>query len=337
MSDGSFKDGRGTSAFVLEDERQKGRVMGVNAVPGEFEDQSAYRSELAGVSGIIATIQCICTTHNITQGSIEVGLDGLQAMKEISGNWPIKPSQSDYDLLQDIRRKIQKSPITWKWRWVEGHQDDGKKYKDLDRWAQLNVECDGMAKEYWNSRRLVDKRPANQEFSDEHWSVWIEGKKLTKLDKHKLYEFTFGDRTRAYWHRKHSITPDLIKNINWDACDYALSKLPFGKRRWLLKHITGFCGIGTRALKRRHQDHDECPRCGEREDIPHIVKCKGNGTNEVFTLALQDLALRMTTLYTEPDIQRAIIRKVKQWRAADRNTLPRYPPDTLQDQPHEPQ
>jgi hypothetical protein len=52
---------------------------------------------------------------------------------------------------------------------------------------------------------------------------------LSHLDKTKLYDYTFSARTKRYWHRKHSLNPELIKAINWDACAEAMSKLPFWK------------------------------------------------------------------------------------------------------------
>jgi hypothetical protein len=114
VSDGSFKDTRGTAAFMIEDRDTPSAVsqtIGVNTVPGSIEDHSAYRSELSGVSGIIAIVDCICSAHGVLSGAIEVGMDGDQAMKVCSGFWPLKADQADFDLLQDIRAKIKCPPL----------------------------------------------------------------------------------------------------------------------------------------------------------------------------------------------------------------------------------
>jgi hypothetical protein len=76
VSDGSYKDGRGTSAFILEtsdnfDER--GRIVGVNCIPGETEDYTSYRSEIGGVSGVVETVGITCARHSITSGAIKSG------------------------------------------------------------------------------------------------------------------------------------------------------------------------------------------------------------------------------------------------------------------------
>ena len=317
VSDGSFKDNRGTAGFILEDRDNpsaEARAIGVNTVPGSLEDHSSYRSEISGVSGIVSTVECICAAYGITEGSIEAGLDGDQAMKSISGDWLLKADQADFDLLQDLRAKLARSPLTWKWRWIQGHQDENKSFADLDRWGQLNVICDGLAKAFWNDCALLGAWLPNQAFGDETWSVWIEGKKLSHLDKQKLYAYTFSARTTAYWHRKHSLPPELITSINWDACESAMSKLPFGKKRWLLKHATGFCGVGKMELRRGNQDHDECPRCRQSEDVVHVLTCRGTGADLAFTTSLQKLDAHMRKITTAPETRQLVLKRLQHWR-----------------------
>jgi hypothetical protein len=128
-----------------------GRIVGVNSIPGEKEDQTSYRSKIGGVFGIVETVGIVCERHSITSGVVKVGLDGDQAMKNIFGKWSLYPKHADYDLLKYLRKKIKKSPLTWTRLWVEGHQDDQLQFEDLDRWSQLDVECNGLAKHYWNA------------------------------------------------------------------------------------------------------------------------------------------------------------------------------------------
>jgi hypothetical protein len=317
VSDGSYKDGRGMAAFILETSNNfdlTGRIVGVNSIPGETVNHSSYRSKIGGVSGIVETVGILCDRHSITAGAIKVGLDGEQAMENIFGTWPLHPQQADYDLLKDLRTKIHLSSVTWTGRWVEGHQDDQLQFEALDRWSQLNVESDGLAKEYWNSCTIDDSWLPNNGFADKGWSVWIEGKKLTKVDKHQLYDHVFANRTKAYWIRKHSIKKELITNINWDACQQSLKQLPFGKRRWLLKHATGFCGVGKMEQLRGNQNHANCPRCGQFEDAPHVFRCQGNGTDNIFEVAVQKLELKMGDSFTAPEIITSLGTRIRKWR-----------------------
>jgi hypothetical protein len=59
VSDGSFKDNQGTSAFIIEGKSEVGRLVGVNIIPGETESQSPYHSELGGVAGVLEALNGI--------------------------------------------------------------------------------------------------------------------------------------------------------------------------------------------------------------------------------------------------------------------------------------
>jgi hypothetical protein len=90
ISDGSHKHNRGTSAFLLQCPlKERFRILGVNRTPGAPDDQSAYRAELSGTSGILALLSLLCQIHEIHEGSIRIGLDGDSAMKEASGFHPL--------------------------------------------------------------------------------------------------------------------------------------------------------------------------------------------------------------------------------------------------------
>jgi hypothetical protein len=53
VSDGSFKEGIGTSGFILRGCHRVLAATGSNIVPGNRQEQSSYRSELAGISGAV--------------------------------------------------------------------------------------------------------------------------------------------------------------------------------------------------------------------------------------------------------------------------------------------
>jgi hypothetical protein len=83
--------------------RLENRIIRVNAVPGATEKQITYsRSKLAGVSGSIHILKLLCTKFKIQEGSVQIGLDGNQALTAAAGTWPLKVGQSDYDLVKDI-------------------------------------------------------------------------------------------------------------------------------------------------------------------------------------------------------------------------------------------
>ena len=71
---------------------------------------------------MLAVIKCVLMCHKVTSGSIALGLDGEKAMTQASGCFPLFPTQRSFDLLVDIRTKLEQLPITVTFFWVEGHQ-----------------------------------------------------------------------------------------------------------------------------------------------------------------------------------------------------------------------
>jgi hypothetical protein len=122
--------------------------LGINEIPGDLTEQSSYRAELGGIVGTLAIVHCVAQVHNITKGKIKVGLNGEQAMVNAGGDCPLKPGQPDFDMLQDIQTKINKSLLSWSFFWIESHQD--RKGKPLVSWAPLNIICDNTTKAFWN-------------------------------------------------------------------------------------------------------------------------------------------------------------------------------------------
>ena len=57
-----------------------------NYVTGSSEDQSAYRSELAGTIGVLDTVAILVKQFHITSCAIIIALDSESAISEIDDN-----------------------------------------------------------------------------------------------------------------------------------------------------------------------------------------------------------------------------------------------------------
>jgi hypothetical protein len=154
ISDGSFKDKFGTSAFTILD-------AFLNIVPGHPDDQGAYRSELAGLHG---------TWAGIASGSVEVGCDGLSALNKAFDTWPPEPANPHFNLLSALRKMIPSSPLKWTIRHVLGHQDNDAT-AELDDWALQNVRMDNLAKIFWMTHS--HSAPIFRPISGEGFQVWM--------------------------------------------------------------------------------------------------------------------------------------------------------------------
>ena len=115
----------GTSTVVLAPSTKcsaKFYAKGNNWVTGSGEDQSAYRSELAGVIAALTILDVLVCHDDITEGDVTIALDGDSALIQSGGNWPLSVDQLSFDCLQVIRAWIKLSPLKFSFRYVNGHQ-----------------------------------------------------------------------------------------------------------------------------------------------------------------------------------------------------------------------
>ena len=81
-SDGSYKEKFATSSFVLESTKKKVRIEADNAIPGPANSQSAYRSELGGLYGMVCLLTTAIEFLSVKkQHRSQVGCDGKSALE----------------------------------------------------------------------------------------------------------------------------------------------------------------------------------------------------------------------------------------------------------------
>jgi hypothetical protein len=109
ISDGSYDllTLQGTSSLkIVAAKNDIDPLDGDNWVPGAPTDQSAYRSKLAGIAGILSVVAIIIQHYDITKGSITKALDGYSALDQSAAETPLRIDQPDFDILQDIRARL---------------------------------------------------------------------------------------------------------------------------------------------------------------------------------------------------------------------------------------
>ena len=93
----------GTSAVILAPStscHQQHWARGENWVTGPVESQSPYRSKLKCVIAGLIIINILVRHYNITESGVTLALDGLTAMEECAGDWPLSIDQKCFDYLQ---------------------------------------------------------------------------------------------------------------------------------------------------------------------------------------------------------------------------------------------
>ena len=331
VSDGSSGEDIATSSFVItshkkRDEANTKPAQGSNTAPGTPDDQNSYRGEVAGIAGVVATTKMICNVHDITEGSLEIGLDGDSAMKVVFREKNPKPEDPCCDMILDIRRKIRELPIRVTGRHIEGHQDKHKSLHQLDRWAKLNVQMDTIAKDLLRERIAQGHISQPAHLGNETLQVYFRGNKLSRVDKTKLDETIYGEKLFQVWQERHNLTHDHVDKINWTAIGKALHAEPLGKRRFLCKHLSGMNAVGKQLLRRKWQDHSKCPLCdAEHEDGHHILTCKDDRAHNTWMDAMDALEIWLTNERTNSHLTAVIISRLNTWRTGSNPQLVQGP------------
>ena len=315
VSDGSLRYTLGTAAFVIEGSNPTNHVLGYNQVPGPVEEGDSLRCELAGLYAIVTVVNCICSFHQVTQGSITIACDNTSSLKPTALEYLPHPRHKNLDLMQALWKSLAESPITWKPVHVYGHQD--KKVKDSHRrLSDLNCQMDALAKQYWAFlfHRLPTLEAPHLPIHNEGWTVWNGNVKVSSPNKAALYGLIMDPITQMWWVR-HDRFPLAAKDtIDWQACAEGVPALKPSRRRWITKHASANCGVGTTLVKWKYQDDDKCPRCNAPEDTTHVLRCQGAGANDVWNESMAKLTEYLVESKTHPDIQHALVNNLHRWR-----------------------
>ena len=325
VCDGSFKNEFGTACWTIQsDTGPSGQIYGPCVAPGNPSDQNAYRSELTGLYGMAIMIEAICKFHSVTQGKVEIGCDGLQALRNATHNTDIiNPKYPHFDLIAATRAAMRRCKnIEWKSRHVKGHQDDDEDAQ-LDSWAKLNIEMDGKAKEHWY-RTNQREEPQQCRIFGEPWALWIDGKKISQRVRESIIEQRQGKDCLRYWDKKRRFGQGTTVKIDWEATGKAMHSISRTRQQWVTKHVSGFCGTGKMMMRWKKRDTAKCPRCDEEnENATHVWKCQGSGANEVWNGSIEKLKNWMRKQKTQPNLAELICDRLSAWRCG---TIPGVQP-----------
>ena len=320
VSDGSYKDSKGTASWIVENASGTQRIVGRVVVPGYPSDQSAYRSEIAGLYGVTLIIEMITKVWGLPSGSVIVGCDGKSALKQaMSLDNVLTCKQAHFDLLSGIQGYVRESKIKYVPHHIKGHQDKDTRWEELDRYALLNVETDFYAKDFWMKQygdSTICHRYFKYQIPKGMWSVSFRGTRVVHELKKFLRESIAGGNAANYWvnHRKR-FSPAGFLEVDWDSMDKAMSKVSLARRQWVTKFESGICGTGRMMKRWKKRVIDNCPRCGcSNETTSHVLKCKAVSAVTVWDKSIESLEEWLRANKTCPDLRRLLLHIMDRWR-----------------------
>ena len=137
VTDGSYKEGKSTAAFIVQHEAADEPSIGNSnsqrvTVPGHPMEQNSYRGELGGILASISYTNSILSASTPIHGQCTLGCDNIGALQTSFGWNNPTPDWACYDILSLIRESIKKSPIKWMPLHIKGHQDDERKRSSVN-------------------------------------------------------------------------------------------------------------------------------------------------------------------------------------------------------------
>ena len=324
-SDGSFKDECGTAAWVLEDSKGEQRILGRLTTPGFPSDQSAYRSEISGIYGMVAMVEGIKFVWKIHKGHVTLGCDGKQAglqSLDIENQRTICTQQS-FDLLSGVQGYLRTSNIAYTYKHVKGHQDDNWKLENLDYWALLNVEMDMLAKDWW--AEVKDRDQYNSYVVPKGiWKISLLGNRVSKDLQAYLREGIEGARTAEYWiDKRKQFTEESFFDVDWTSVAQAMKGSALHRQHWVTKFESGCCATGKMMHIWKKRLIPNCPRCNAAvEDTTHILRCQSISSLQVWESSIKHLQEWLLESNTCPDLSTLLITALQQWKTNRRMVRP---------------
>ena len=326
VSDGSFKDQFGTAAWRIEgqdaDPVSKAWLEGSCVIPGLPLDQSAYRSELGGLYGIVTMAKLFCKVASITSGHITIACDGDSALwKAIDEKGEVDPTDQQFDMIAAIRQQLQATPIAWTSKQVAGHQDKNP-YNVLDRFATINCEMDALAKQHWTQNHRAGNHYSGEIYGSP-WTLRVAGQPIHFNFKKAILEHTLGQDLQTFWDAKGRFGTAGSKAVDWTAVEDLMAVLPRAREHWLVKQAARVSATGRNMVRRKHQQSSQCPRCfSEDEDNAHILRCQAPPVQILWQSKMQDLELWLLSKGTSPGISSALPQGLLSWYNSEPPDLP---------------
>jgi hypothetical protein len=325
VTDGSYKHSLGTAGFIIlpaPNSTDSCSLTAVNMTPGRPQDVDSYRAELAGIFGTIQLINHVCTSMGIQNGHITLGCDCLSALQQIQSCLPAPPNRAHFDLVLSIQSLISSSPITWSFHHIRGHQDAHTAYAALDRWAQLNVDMDNLAKTYWSILDRSRPSPTSLQPLPGHWSIWFNDQRLPSWTLREAQYLYHRPLVKTYWNRRLGMDTS-ISSHDWEAAALALRRMPIHHRLWVPKWMCATLPFGRNLARWGFPEQLLCPRCGSEElELAHVLSCPHIDAAALLANRMASLAGFLDTSLTEPDLKQGLVTLVE----AAINVTPWNPP-----------
>ena len=318
VSDGSFKDGSTTYAFVightytnktLHEIDFTQLIHGSGKVPGLNTEQNSYRGELAGILAAIIFMHNISIEYNLTGIKCTVLCDNKGALMAAFGYKRPRPRWASYDLVATIRGYLKRSHIHWIPQHIKAHQDKKIDFEFLPEEAQANVIADYLSGQAHNTNMPQIHTPID----GQPWVIRCKNRYIGGNIHQQITRLVYEPTVQTFWMRKFGITTMDKDLYNWDVFFGLHRQMSSGRQIWTTKFMAGLLPTMKNLKRRGHSDEAQCPICGGLEDNFHLLQCPGDMIKDIY----DDHYLRIEAYLkntTNPELRTSILHLISSLR-----------------------
>ena len=317
VSDGSFSDevGKGTASWIISTLDKHDYITAGALSPGGKDVQSAYRSEVLGLLGVLEEIYNLCERRNIVSGHCNIYCDGLSALQVIQRltRDSMNTKYTSCDLLSACVILKEKIPIELSFTHVKGHQDDKNEVHNLTVPSQLNVLMDGSAKDLLNNE--IDHEIDTNVLHTFSFQLPTCVTTILQNLKSELYKAITNKKGHEYWIQKKRYDKEDMDTIDWMVQEQAFSSEKSTRQRKLSKWISGWLGTGKNMRRWNLRYKGNCPFCNQPdEDTLHILQCKSESQTTAWKTCVSELDATLIKQKTCYSLRKVIIVELRAWR-----------------------
>ena len=318
ISDGSYSrtHGLGSAQWAMVDETTGMTITGGGLVPGNVSDQSSYRSEAAGLLGLMIVLSSLNTLAPDHSSPITIACDGesalLKSLDFLRDKFSSSHKTADIiSRIMDIKANIPRQINT---QHVRGHQDDHLlQLTFLETW---NVKMDEAAKKWINEAAATRFTPPDHLPPDAIGLIQVTGGRIpinSTLSK-SLQEYVSGQDLIQWWIKKERVSKTDIDKIDWNLVGKTMTASSLSRKVFMVKWVTDQLPTGTTLLTRRTRTDAQCPRCDfPDEDARHVLQCSHEGNRRLWEKSISEFEQWMRSINTDPHIVRAFLLLLDKW------------------------
>ncbi len=308
VSDGLYKNNTGAAAWIIEGPTSSLCLIGQWYMPGHNNDHSSFRSELAGIVGVLYTLAFWPPLSH--KPVLRLACDGLSVVTRLTRPNPIEPTEPHFDLLAAARNLMRDSAYKVQLVFVRGHQDS--KYPTvLSRDAWLNVEADALAK---SKTAIPHDGPQLYKLPGYPWGCYLDDRQVVKQLSLSLRTWVNGQITLQYWSQCKQYTSSQLQEVDWSAIGRAMRGMKPSRQRWASKQMSGHFAHGKNMSRWKQQSTAACPRCGiSPEDKAHILQCQQEDAMTQWNEAIASLQQWMINKKLDPILTEELINGLQEW------------------------